>query len=105
MTDVQKSVSRKNPLAPLLFYNLAVLHEKNNDIEQALISYTELTSFIGFEKISYEAMGRLYEIQGSKEKALEMYNKYMSYEGTEIVPQAVDPDRSMIQARMNRLEN
>lgn len=105
LTDIQRSVAGKDPLAPLLHYNLAILHEKNNDLNQAIVSFTELSAFKGFEKISFEAMGRVYELQGSKEKALEMYKKYISSGGDAAAQQGVDPKKSMVQARINRLEN
>jgi predicted negative regulator of RcsB-dependent stress response len=105
LTDIQSSVSDKDPLAPLLHYNLALLHEKNSELNSAIAALTALSGFKGFEKIAYEAMGRLYEKQGSREKALEMYRKYMSFGGPEAGGQPpADPDRSMIQARIHRLE-
>jgi len=108
LMEVKKTVSAKNPVTPLLLYNLAVLHEKNGDLSQALASYTELSTFKGFEPGTYETMGRLYELQGNKEKALEMYKKYIA-SGEENAlttnPLATDPDREMIQARITSLEN
>jgi predicted negative regulator of RcsB-dependent stress response len=105
LAEVKKSVSVKNPVSPLLVYNLAILHEKNNDLNQALTFYNELLAFKGFEAISYEAMGRIYEVQDSKDKALEMYKKYMETGDAATGQPSADPDRSMIQARINRLEN
>ncbi len=104
LTDIQRSVSDKDPVAPLLHYNLALLHEKNNDLNKALADLTALSGFKGFEKISYQAMGRLYEQQGSRDKALEMYRKYMSFGEPETGQPPAGPDRSMIQARIRRLE-
>ena len=107
LLEVKKDVSLKNPINSLLLYNLAVLYEKNGELTQALATYTELSTFKGFEKGAYEAMGRLYELQGNKEKALEMYKKYMdSGEEDKLTnPLAVDPDRQMIEARIITLEN
>lgn len=105
LAEVKKSVSVKNPVTPLLVYNLAILHEKNKDLNQALTSYNELLAFKGFEAVSYEAMGRIYEMQGSNDKALEMYKKYMQTGEATMVQPSADQDRSMIQARINRLEN
>lgn len=107
LTEVKKTVSAKNPVLPLLLNNLAVLHEKNGDLNQALVTYTELSTFKGFEQGTYEAMGRLYELQGNKEKALEMYKKYLdSGEEDKLTnPLATDPDREMIEARIISLEN
>jgi predicted negative regulator of RcsB-dependent stress response len=105
---VRKSTAKDNPLTPLLLFKLAGLLENKNDQEQALALYDELSRFKGFEAVAYEAMGRIYELQDKKDKALEMYQKYLAAGGEEGVapagPAAVDPDREMIQARVNALQ-
>lgn len=105
LAEVKNTVSVKNPVTPLLIYNLAILHEKNEDLDQALASYNELLSFKGFEAISYKSMGRIYETQGSKDKALEMYKKYIETGNAGANQQSADPDRSLIQARIKSLED
>lgn len=102
LEDLKKSLSAKNPVMPLLAYNLAVLHEKNNELNKAMAAYNELLTYQGFEGITYKAMGRIYEAQGSKDKALEVYNKYIELGDTAGQPFA-DPDRSMIQTKINNL--
>lgn len=105
---VRKATDKDNPLTPLLLFKLAGLHENKNDLEQALALYSELSQFEGFAAGTYEAMGRIYEQQNKKDKALEMYQKYLA-EGSEegavpAAPAAADPDREMIQARVNALQ-
>ncbi|HBI14434.1 MAG TPA: hypothetical protein DDY20_02785 [Desulfobulbaceae bacterium] len=104
---VRKSTAKDNPLMPLLLFQLAGLHENKNDQEQALALYVELSRFEGFEAVAYEALGRIYELQNNKDKAVEMYQKYLATGGEEEAPlgapPAADPDREMIQARLNAL--
>jgi len=104
LSEVRKSVSQKNPVTPLLTYNLGLLYEKNNELDQALAAYQELNAFKGFEEISYKAMGRIYELQGNNDKALEMYKKYMETGEKGNGQPGSDLERSMIQARINRLQ-
>lgn len=105
---VRKSTDKDNPLTPLLLFKLAGLLENKNDQEQALALYGELSQFKGFEEGAYEAMGRIYESQNKKDKALEMYQKYLAAGGEEktapAAPGAADPEREMIQARVNALQ-
>lgn len=104
LTEVRNSVSRKNPVMPLLTYNLGLLHEKNENPDQARSFYNELLAFPGFKIIAYKAMGRIFEQQDSRDKALEMYKKYMETLDSGTGEPVNDPDRSMIQARINNLE-
>ncbi|MHB8789349.1 MAG: YfgM family protein [Desulfobulbaceae bacterium] len=110
LQGVRKDMAKDNPLAPLLLFKLAGLHENKNDLEQALVLYGELSLFKGFEASSFEAMGRIYEQQGKKDKAVEMYQKYLGLGGEEgAVPAAAaagaaDPDRALIQERINVLQ-
>ncbi|HHO48673.1 MAG TPA: tetratricopeptide repeat protein [Desulfobacteraceae bacterium] len=102
---VRKSLSRNNPAMPLLLYNLGALHESRNEPEQAISAYGELASYLGFEAAAYKAMGRVYEAENDREQALSMYRKYLAaLEGDESGP-GFDPDREMIEARINVLEN
>jgi predicted negative regulator of RcsB-dependent stress response len=108
---VRKSTGKDNPLTPLLLFKLAGLLENKNDQEQALALYGELSRFKGFEEEAYEGMGRIYEQQNNKDKALEMYQKYLAAGGEEKAapappgaPAAADPDREMIQARVKALQ-
>lgn len=109
---VRKATTKDNPLMPLLLVKLSGLHENKNDLEQALALYTELSQYQGFEAGAYEAMGRIYEQQAKKDKALEMYKKYLALGGEEgatptapTAPVAADPDRQMIQDRINALQD
>ncbi|MHB8809446.1 MAG: YfgM family protein [Desulfobulbaceae bacterium] len=111
LQEVRKATGKDNPLTPLLLVKLAGLHENKNDLDQALALYSDLSLYKGFEAGAFAAMGRIYEQQGKKDKALEMYQKYLAL-GNEAggVPTApgaagaADPDRAMIQERINVLQ-
>lgn len=105
LSEVKDSVAEENPVMPLLVYNLAILHEKNGDSNQAIAFYNELLGFQGFEAIAYKSMGRIQEEQGSRDKALEMYNKYIEAGNAVAGQPTADPDRSIIQARIKRLQD
>lgn len=105
LTEVRNSVSGKNPVMPLLTYNLGLLHEKNKELDQARTYYNDLLAYSGFKIIAYKAMGRIFEQQGSNDKALEMYKKYMETLDSGTGEPEGDPDRSLIQARINDLES
>jgi predicted negative regulator of RcsB-dependent stress response len=105
LTEVNDSVSEKNPVAPLLIYELGLLHEKNAQPDQARTYYNKLLAFSGFKAIAYKAMGRVFEDQGNNEQALDMYKKYMeTLDNAEGKP-LEDPDRSLIQEKINTLES
>jgi predicted negative regulator of RcsB-dependent stress response len=111
LQEVRKGTDRDNPLTPLLLVKLAGLHETKGEQEQALALYDELSRYQGFEAGAYEAMGRIYEQQAKKDKALEMYQKYLALgkeEGASstapAAPAAADPERQMIQDRITALQ-
>jgi predicted negative regulator of RcsB-dependent stress response len=102
---VRKAMKKNNPIMPLLLYNLGAIHENRKEAEQAISVYSELTAYSGFEAIAYKAMGRAYELQGNREQALEMYRQYLAAGGEGDDLPGFDPDREMIQARINELGN
>lgn len=102
---VKNEVSAKNPVKPLVLYALGALYEKNNELDKAVDSYTELSTYKAFELGSYEALGRLYEEQGQKEKAVEVYKKALGTNSEVDPSQPANPNRETIQARINFLQN
>ena len=103
--DVKNEVSAKNPVMPLVIYALGALYEKNNELDKAVAAFNELSTFKSFEAGSYEAMGRLYEQQGDKAKAVEMYKKAVAINSESVPPQPGNPNRETIQARINYLQD
>ena len=101
---VKKEVSENNPVMPLLLFNLAGLYENRNELDKAMASLNELAVYKGFDAIAYKAMGRIYEQQGNNGEAVAMYQQYLTAAEKEDGPQGADPDREMIQARINFLQ-
>lgn len=103
--DVRSEISADDPLMPLILYALGVYFEKNNELGKAVEAFQQLGTFSGFESSSYEAMGRIYEQQGEKAKALDMYKKSLepSAEGT--AASATISGNEIIQAKINSLQD
>ncbi|MCL7487426.1 MAG: tetratricopeptide repeat protein [Desulfobulbaceae bacterium] len=103
--DIKNEVSAKNPVTPLLLNALGALYEKNNELDKAVAAFSELSAYPGFEAGSYEAMGRLYEQQGRKAEAVEMYRKSLAAGPGDDPLQSANPNRETIQARINSLQD
>lgn len=101
---VKSEISAKDPLMPLVLYALGVYHEKNNAQAKALEAFKELIAYKGFEEDSYEAMGRIYEAQGQKDNAMEMYKKSLEHGAEGDLSSGANPDREIIQAKINSLQ-
>jgi predicted negative regulator of RcsB-dependent stress response len=103
--DVKNEVSPENPVTPLVLYALGALFEKNNELDKAVDSFNQLSTYQGFEASSYEAMGRLYEQQGKQAKAVEMYKKALGIDSGANPLQPGNPNQETIQARINYLQD
>jgi predicted negative regulator of RcsB-dependent stress response len=101
--EVKNEVSPKNPVTPLILFALGSLYEKNNELDKAVDSFSQLSAYKGFEASSFEGMGRLYELQGQKEKAVEMYRKALATDPEADPLQSGNPNRETIQARIDYL--
>ncbi len=104
LTAVNREVSAENPIKPLLLANLGALYMKNNNLDSALTSYLELSSFKGFDADAYRAMGRIYELRKINAKAVSMYKKYLSLSAAN-GGLAADPDLAVVRAKIDRLQN
>ncbi|NOX79629.1 MAG: tetratricopeptide repeat protein [Deltaproteobacteria bacterium] len=104
LAAVNREVSAENPIKPLLLANLGALYMKNNNLDSALASYLELSSFKGFDADAYRAMGRIYELRKENAKAVAMYKKYLSLSAAN-GGLAADPDLTIVRAKIKRLQN
>lgn len=102
--DVKDDVKPQNPVMPLVLFALGSLYEKNNELDKAVDSFNQLSTYKGFEASSYEGMGRLYELQGQKVKAVEMYTKALAKDPEADPLQPGNPNQETIQARINSLQ-
>jgi len=103
--DVKNNVPARSPVTPLVLYALGALHENMNELDKAVAAFSELSGFKGFEASSSEALGRVYEAQGKKEKALEMYKKALGTDQEGEAGFSGNPNRETIQARINSLQD
>ena len=104
LEKIKSGLAQDDPARPLLLFNLGGLYEQEKKPDQALENYQELSTVKGFEAEAYKAMGRVYEGQGKREKAAEMYRKYLGLTGKNGPTQVADPERKLIEARLNRLQ-
>jgi len=105
LTAINSGLKGTDLLKPLILVNLGGLYEQDKQLEKALSVYQELKALKGFEAQAVNSLGRVYETQENKEKTIQMYQKYLTLtvsEGT--APQQDDPTRTMVQAKLNRLQ-
>lgn len=101
---VNKSISEKNPLKPLVLYRLAGLNEQEKQFEQALALYQELTVFPGFAADAQYAMGRVFEGMGKKSEAITAYQRYLSLTEKSKKNGQADPVRTLVEYTIKTLE-
>lgn len=101
---INKSITGKNPLKPLVLYRLAGLNEQKQNFEPAIDLYQELVGFSGFAPEAHYAMGRVYVAMGKKSEAIEQYRQYLSLtEDTRGLGQE-DPVRTLVEHAMKQLQ-
>lgn len=106
LEKVNSELSADDPAKPLVLFNLGGLYEQEKKPDQALLSYRELSGIKGFEAEAFKAMGRVYEQEKNRDKAAEMYRKYLALTGKEGQDtRGGDPERKLIEARLNRLQS
>ncbi len=105
LEKVNSELSSDDPAKPLVLFNLGGLYEQEKKLDQALVTYRLLSSIKGFEAEAFKAMGRVYEQQQNQEGAAEMYRKYLALTGKDGETRVPDPERNMIEARLNRLQS
>ncbi len=75
-------IGKKSPLHPLLTIGIAQTSEALGDFAQASGAYESLKTIAGFGEAAYLGLGRLHELQGEPEKALEVYEAYLATAAT-----------------------
>ena len=103
LKTINATLSAKDALKPLVLINLAGLYEKDNQLDQAVQLYQELSLLKGFELEGFYALGRVYEREQKTEQAVDAYQKYLAATETTTVNLQADPVRQMVQSRLHRL--
>jgi predicted negative regulator of RcsB-dependent stress response len=109
LTALEKELGDKNLLKPLVFINMAVLYEREKNVEQAASTYQRLKAFKGFEALALNHLGQLHEANEQPEQAVTAYQQYMGL--AELAAEGNEPGqpsqnfsaRDMVQASLNRL--
>jgi predicted negative regulator of RcsB-dependent stress response len=76
--EVREEVSASSPLSPLLTYGIALTSEVLADFDRALAAYETLKTTDGFSEIGYLGLGRVYEMTGQGERAVQIYEEYLA---------------------------
>ncbi|MBU0481986.1 MAG: tetratricopeptide repeat protein [Proteobacteria bacterium] len=95
---VESDLAGDSPLRPLLFSSLGLAYENNNELEQAMIYYRKLDSFKGFRLNGLLASGRVLELQGKTDEALQKYSE------ASLEKELPPASKSILTEKMNNLK-
>lgn len=104
LTQMEADTSLSPLLQPLVTFKLASLYEQQGELTKALGAYTVLSSVEGFEAAAHKAMGRVQESLGNNEQAVAMYTKYLELTEVAAAGGQADPERQIIQSRLQALQ-
>ncbi len=92
---VQQEIGKSSLLQPLVSLGIAQSAEALKNYEEAAAEYRKLVDVEGYQDIGYLGTARVHEQQGNKDKALEIYENYL----TTIEPAAA-LQRAMIEEKI-----
>jgi predicted negative regulator of RcsB-dependent stress response len=98
-TEVRADLSSSSALWPLVTVGIAQSAEAADDYQSALSEYGKLMELEGFKDIGFRGSARVFELQGNKEQALELYEQYLSELGSSAALQKV-----MVEEKIARLK-
>ena len=105
LQQVDKGISVKNPMKPLVLYRLAALHEQKQEFTRALEFYQELAAFSGFAQEAHYAMGRVYAAMKKKPEAIAQYQQYLALdEDAGAGSRQPDPMRTLVKYTITQLQ-
>jgi len=100
-SGVRKSIKISSPLYPLVSYGIARALEADKKYEKALVEFEGLKGLEGFEVLSTLSIARIHELEGRKDKALEVLEQYLtSFDGS----QQNNPDKIIIEEKVARIK-
>ena len=98
---IRGKTERTNPLYPLLTLGIAQTREGEGDFPSAFVEYEILKDINGYRSIGALGAARLHEMRGEREKALAVYEDYLSsFEGA----QSDAFDREFVQGKILQLK-
>lgn len=101
---IRAELSEQSSLWPLVTNKLAVLQEKQKQWDGALSLYRQLAGHENFAADAHLAMGRVNEAKGDVAAARTDYGRYLELLGQQAGTKNPDPNREMIQSRLNHLK-
>lgn len=101
---VNKSITAKNPMKPLVLYRLGALNELEKKYDAAIALYTELVAFAGFAPEAHYAMGRVYVAMGKKDEAIKEYQQYLSLTEETTGAGQGNPLRTLVEYTITQLQ-
>jgi predicted negative regulator of RcsB-dependent stress response len=98
---IRSEVETDNPLYQLVTFGIAQADEALAKFDEAIAEYGTLKTVTGYESIGYNGTGRIYEVQGNLERAVNEYEQYM---GTMTGSSANNPEKLYIEAKLSALK-
>lgn len=98
---IQESAGKANPIYPLVTYGMARSYEGMQNYSEALEEYEILSEIAGFQSIGAFGAGRIHEIEGRKDEAITIYEKFLSSLDVE---QQNSPEKTILEERIARLK-
>ncbi len=76
--SIRDDLAASSSVQPLLAFGIAQSAEAEGNFEEAAAEYQKLIEVDGYQDIGYLGAARVYEAQGSRDKALELYENYLA---------------------------
>ncbi len=98
--EVRENIGASSPLRPLLTYGIALTSEVLADFDRARAAYETLKTTEGFADIGYLGLGRVYELSGQSEQAVQVYEQYL----TNVAGQSGSGQRALVEEKIASLK-
>lgn len=76
--SIRDDLAASSIVQPLLAFGIAQAAEATRNYDEAAAEYRTLIEVDGYQDVGYLGAARVYEVQGNKEKALELYENYLA---------------------------
>ena len=97
--EARDDLKASSPLWPLVSVGIAQSSEAAQNFEEAAAEYGKLMELEGYQDIGYLGTARIHELQGNNDKALELYENYL----TTLDP-AATLQRVMVEEKIARIK-
>lgn len=99
LKEIRDDLKSSSLLWPLVTVGLAQAAEAEGDYQVAEAEYSALMEVEGYKDIGFLGSARIFELQGNREQALELYEKYLAE-----LAQAAALQRVMVEEKIARLK-